>query len=53
MSSCHDFLMPGAEGGVAVGMEPRFPTLSFIMLGEATQREGGSKILADTELIWN
>lgn len=50
MSSCQDFLMPAAEGGVAVGMEPRFPT-SFIKLGETTRREGRSKILTSTELI--
>lgn len=35
MSSCQDFLMPAAEGGVAVGMEPMFPTASFIKLEEA------------------
>ena len=40
MSSCQDFLIPAAEGGVAVGMEPRFPTPSFIKLGEATDKTG-------------
>jgi hypothetical protein len=30
MSSCQFFLMPAAEGGVAMGMEPRLP--SFIKL---------------------
>jgi len=34
MSSCQDFLMPAAEGGVAVGMEPRLPRPSFIKLGK-------------------
>lgn len=32
MSSCQDFLMPVAEGGAAVGMEPRLATPSFIRL---------------------
>lgn len=55
MSSCQDFLMPAAEGGVAVGMEPRFPTPSFIKLGKAIQKKGGEKgkkTLANTELIF-
>lgn len=39
MSSCQDFLMPAAEGGVAVGMEPRFPTPSFIKLQGRTDVE--------------
>lgn len=54
MSSCQDFLMPAAEGGVAVGMEPRFPTLSFIKLGRVIDEkrgEKGKKTLANTELI--
>lgn len=54
MSSCQDFLMPAAEGGVAVGMEPRFPTPSFIKLGKAIKKKGGEKgkkTLANTELI--
>lgn len=38
MSSCQDFLMPAAEGGVAVGMEARFPTPSFIKLGGITTK---------------
>lgn len=33
MSSCQLFLMPEAEGGPAVGMEPT-PLASFIRLGE-------------------
>ena len=41
MSSCQDFLMPGAEGGVAVGMDPRFPTASFIKLAQDRQTDGG------------
>lgn len=36
MSSCQDFLMPPAEGEVAVGKEPRLPTPSFIRLREMT-----------------
>lgn len=32
MSSCQDFRMPVAEGGVAVGIEPRLGTPSFIKL---------------------
>lgn len=31
--------MPAAEGGVAVGMEARFPTPSFIKLRERTTRK--------------
>lgn len=37
MSSCQDFLMPPVEGGVAVGMEPRLPTASFIKLEERSE----------------
>lgn len=44
ISSCQDFLKPAAEGGVAVGMEPRLPTPSFIKLEERTdQTRGGEK----------
>lgn len=43
MSSCQDFLMPAAEGGVAVGMEPRFPTPSFIKLRETTGKKGNKE----------
>lgn len=50
MSSCQDFLMPAAEGGVAVGMEARFATPSFIKLGEATKKnQGGEGRLKPTQ----
>lgn len=41
MSSCQDFLMAAAEGGVAVGMEPKLPTPSFIKLAKG--KNGNSK----------
>lgn len=47
MSSCQDFLIPAAEGGVAVGMDPRFPTASFIKLGFWKEQDGSLEFQLD------
>lgn len=50
MSSCHDFLMPGAEGGVAMGIELRVAKLSLIKLEQfQTRRKGRREISSKTE----
>lgn len=51
MSSCQLFLMPVAEGGAAVGMEPT-PPASFIRLTE-TQRESSKWLLKNTHMSYS
>ena len=43
MSSCHDFLMPGAEGGVATGIALRVAKLSLIKLQQLQTRRKGRR----------